>query len=418
MQWVNTIKVGYVLKRYPRYSETFIVSEILAHEAIGLDVQIFALHHPLDSHFQDVISQVRAPVKYLLAHELRGSTFWNSVSEASDIIPDLWKKLKYAKGEDGHHVYKALQLACEVRRQNITHLHAHFATSATIVARLASFFADVPYSFTTHAKDIFHESVNPEAYQLKLQNAAAVITVSDYNLNYLQQMYGTAANKVQRIYNGLNLSCFPFTSPQHRSPRILAVGRLVEKKGFSVLIDACKVLQEQGRALTCQIVGAGELEANLRHQIAELGLQDTVTLMGPRPQGELVALMQSAAVFVAPCVVAADRNRDGLPTVLLEAMALGTPCISTDVTGIPEVLRHQKTGLMVPQHDPIALAQAIEQLLTDSSLRVRLAIEARALIEQNFEIHQNTAQLRTMFQSTQSASFHLASEKLSYQEVN
>ncbi|PSB23063.1 colanic acid biosynthesis glycosyltransferase WcaL [filamentous cyanobacterium CCP1] len=399
MTLIDKIKVGYILKRYPRYSETFVVSEILAHEAVGLNIQIFALHPPLDGHFQDIISRVRAPVKYLLSNDLRGSTLWKTLEETSDIIPNLWSKLEYARGEDIHRVYKALQLAGEVRRQGITHLHAHFATSATVVARLASHFADIPYSFTTHAKDIFHESVIPSEYQLKLQDAAAVVTVSDYNLNYLQQTYGTIADKVQRIYNGLDLQQFPYHSPQHCPPNILAVGRLVEKKGFSVLINACKVLRDQGAQFTCQIVGTGELEADLRHQIVELGLQDIVTLMGPRPQGELVQLMQSAAVFAAPCVVGSDCNRDGLPTVLLEAMALGVPCVSTDVTGIPEVLRHQETGLMVPQHNPIALAQAISQLLIDGELRVQLATQARKLIEQDFDIHRNTAHLRTVFRS-------------------
>ncbi|WP_416673910.1 glycosyltransferase family 4 protein [Egbenema bharatensis] len=402
MQLKDTVKVGYVLKRYPRYSETFIVSEILAHEAAGLEVKIFALHPPLDGHFQNIISQVRAPVQYLFSHDLRGSTLWRVFHEASEIIPDLWDKLKFAQGEDVHRVHKAIQLACEVRQTGITHLHAHFATSATVVARLASYFADIPYSFTTHAKDIFHESVNFEEYGKKLQDAASVITVSDYNVNYLQQVYGTRSNKVQRIYNGLDLQTFTYQSPQHRSPKILAVGRLVEKKGFSVLIDACHELRSQKVPFTCQIAGTGELEAALRTKIADLELQNRVELIGPRPQSELINLVRSAAVLAAPCTIGTDSNRDGLPTVLLEAMALGTPCIATDVTGIPEVLHHEQTGLMVPQNDPIALAESLKRLLTDSHLRVQLATRARQVIEQDFDIHRNAAHLRTVFRSAAS----------------
>ncbi|MFQ4142304.1 glycosyltransferase family 4 protein [Chlorogloeopsis sp. ULAP02] len=398
----DSAKVGYVLKRYPRYSETFVVSEILAHEAAGLDIQIFALHPPLDGHFQDIIAQVRSPVTYLFSHDLRGSTLWSVLNEASYIIPNFWNKLEFAQGEDVHRLHKAIQLACIARKQNLTHLHAHFATSATVIAHLASHFAEIPYTFTTHAKDIFHESVVPAEYERKLTDAAAVITVSDYNLDYLQQTYGAAAQKVQRIYNGLDLQRFPYVSPQHRSHKIVAVGRLVEKKGFAVLIDACKVLVERDIPFTCEIVGAGEQEAHLRTQIETLGLQAKVRLVGLRPQGEVVELVQSAAVLAAPCVVAADSNRDGLPTVLLEAMALGTPCISTDLTGIPEVLRHQETGLMVPQHDPFALADAIAQLLQNPDLRVQLATQARQLIEQEFDIHRNAAQLRTVFRAAAS----------------
>lgn len=398
----DSTKVGYVLKRYPRYSETFIVSEILAHEAAGLEIQIFALHPPLDGHFQDIIAQVRSPVTYLFSHDLRGSTLWNVFNTASDIIPHLWQKLELAKSEDVHRVHKAIQLACIARQQNFTHLHAHFATSATVIARLASYFAEIPYTFTTHAKDIFHESVISTEYKQKLTDAAAAITISDYNLDYLQQTYGAAAQKVQRIYNGLDLQRYQFASPQHRDHKIVAVGRLVEKKGFAVLIDACQVLVERQIPFTCEIVGVGEQEANLRTQIEKLGLQEQVKLLGIRPQSEVVKLVQSAAVLAAPCVVGVDSNRDGLPTVLLEAMALGTPCISTDVTGIPEVLRHKETGLMVSQNDSLELADAIAQLLENADLRVHLATQARQLIEQKFDIHRNAAQLRTVFRAAAS----------------
>jgi colanic acid/amylovoran biosynthesis glycosyltransferase len=392
----DAVKVAYVLKRYPRYSETFVVSEILAHEAAGLEMQIFALYPPVDGYFQDIISQVRSPVTYLFSHDLRGSTLWNFLVQASAVIPNLWQKLEFAQGEDVHHLHKAIQLACVLRQNEFTHIHAHFATSATIVARLASYFAEIPYSFTTHAKDIFHNSVIPSEYQQKLTDAAAVITVSDYNLRYLQETY-VATQNVQRIYNGLDLRRFEFASPHSRPPKILGVGRLVEKKGFAVLVEACKTLVDRQISFTCDIIGTGEEQANLQAQIVQLGLQEQVKLLGPRPQGELLQTIQSAAVLAAPCVVGGDSNRDGLPTVLLEAMAIGTPCVSTDVTGIPEVVRHGETGLMVPQHDPIALADAIGELLQDPELRLHLATQARQVVEQDFDIHRNAAQLRTLF---------------------
>jgi len=169
-----------------------------------------------------------------------------------------------------------------------------------------------------------------------------------------------------------------------------------------VLIDACQILRERGVIFTCEIAGAGEEELNLRQQIEKLGLQEQVKLLGIRPQGEVTKLMQSASVMAAPCVVGGDSNKDGLPTVLLEAMALGTPCISTNLTGIPEVLRHRETGLMVEQNDPIALAEAIAQLLENADLRVELATQARQLMEQKFDIHRNAAKLRTVFSNATS----------------
>lgn len=404
------MRIGYVLKRYPRYSETFVVNEILAHEAAGLEIEIFALRPPCDTHFQNVISQVRAPVTYIRkpiqgrvseslnsAAPTAASYFWAELQEAAKVIPDLWSKLAIAQGEQASTVYQAAWLAREVKIRGITHLHAHFGSIATSVARLAAHFASVSYTFTAHAKDIFHESVEFEDMQRKLRDAATVVTVSDYNQNYLQATYGSAANQVQRIYNGLDLSQLQYYAPTDRLPLILSVGRLVEKKGLSILVDACAVLRQINCEFRCQIVGTGPLEAELRQQIQQLSLEACIEIIGPRPQCEVFQLMQQAAVFVAPYIIGKDGNRDGLPTVLLEAMALGTPCVSTDVTGIPELVRDRQTGLIVPQHDAQQLAIALKQLLTDSQLRVKLSVQARKLIELEFDIHRNTASLRALF---------------------
>jgi len=389
-------RVAYVLKQYPRYSETFIVNEILAHEAAGLNVEIYSLRSPTDGHFQDRIAQVRAPVNYL-PEGGKANDFWRAVEQAAEVLPNVWSDLELARGAEAREVFQALLLARDVRRKGIAHLHAHFASVATTVARLASQFAGLPYTFTAHAKDIFHEQVQAADLRQKLRDAAGVVTVSDFNGTYLRTAFGDAAANVRRIYNGLDLDQFHYAAPSDRPPWIVSVGRLVEKKGVADLIDACRLLADRGCDFVCRIIGDGELDAALRDQIRRLDLQPQVEMLGPRPQAEVIQLVQGAAVLAVPCVVGADGNRDGLPTVLLEAMALGTPCVSTDVTGIPEVVHHGHTGLIVPQHDAPALAAALERLLLDSELRVTLASRARRLIEQNFQIHNNAAQLRALF---------------------
>ncbi|QIN82494.1 glycosyltransferase [Rubrobacter tropicus] len=393
------MKVAYVVKRYPRYSETFVVNEILAHEAAGVEVGIFSLLPPEDGHFQDAISRVRAPVTYLQAKGLKASDLWATLDEAGEDLPNLWGALEEARGGDVRQVYQAVLLAREARRGGFSHLHAHFATASTTVARLAARFAGLPYSLTAHAKDIFHESVDPEDLRRKLSDAAASVTVSDFNLKYLRERYGRAADGTRRIYNGLELERFPYGDPRHREPGIVAVGRLVEKKGFADLVEACALLRDRGVRFRARIVGLGDQEEHLRSLIKSRGLRDLVDLAGPLPQREMARVVGGASVFAAPCVVGGDGNRDGLPTVLLEAMALGTPCVSTDVTGIPEVLRHGETGLMVPQRDPAALAGALERLLGDAALRVRLARGARRLIEAEFDVSRNAAILREVFAS-------------------
>lgn len=401
MSHTNTGRIGYVLKMYPRFSETFILNEILAHEAAGLDLEIFSLRLPNDGRFHEALARVRAPVTYLPHERLKVTELWQFLDQASQEFPGLWQALEETLTEDISDVYQAVLLAREANLRGITHLHAHFGSVATTVTRLAAHFASLSYSFTAHAKDIYHESVQPADLRCKLNDAVTVVTVSQYNLTYLRQTYGQAANRVHCIYNGLDLDQFPYHSPLNRPPKIVAVGRLVEKKGFTYLIDACKLLADQGREFQAEIVGTGLLEADLRDQINQLGLADYVKLIGPRPQDEVKQHVQQAAVFAAPCVVAQDGNRDGLPTVLLEAMALGTPCVSTDVTGIPEVIHPDVTGLGVPQRDPAALADAMARLLDDDTLRVQLATAARRLIEAEFNIHRNAARIREIFAMAQ-----------------
>lgn len=409
---MSSPRIAYVVKRYPRYSETFIVNEILAHEAAGAEIHIFALRPPADTHFQDKIARVRASVTYVrqpvqgrpnpslrTPQPTAASYFWAELQEAAQVIPEFWSRLSYVAGEEDSVVYQAAWLAQEIRRRGITHLHAHFGSIATSVARLAAHFADVPYSFTAHAKDIFHEAVDPEDLRRKLRDAAAVVTVSDYNVAYLQKQFGQDARRVQRVYNGLDLGELRYQPPATHSLTILSVCRLVEKKGLSTLIEACALLRQWGCEFTCQIVGTGPLEGALRSQLQALHLDDWVDLVGPKPQGEVFGLMRDAAVFAAPYVIGADGNRDGLPTALLEAMALGTPCVATDVTGIPEIIRDGDTGLLVSQRDADGLARALQRLLTEPGLRTAIATQARALIEREFDIAQNSAALRSLFQS-------------------
>jgi glycosyltransferase involved in cell wall biosynthesis len=389
--------VAYVLKRYPRYSETFVVNEILELERAGARLQIFSLRHTEDGHFQDAISRVRAPVTYLASTGLKAAELWATMNRVRAALPGAWRAMEALHDLEARHLYQALRLAEEARRLGITHLHAHFATEATTIARAASRIAGIPYSFTAHAKDIFHESVDAAELGRKIGDACAVVTVSDFNRRYLERFDSVDSGSIVRIYNGLDLDRFQFSDPATRSPFVLAIGRLVPKKGFACLIDACALLRDRGRPFRCAIVGVGALDAALRERVRSLALEEYVRMVGARPQSEILDWIRRAAVLAAPCVEAEDGNRDGLPTVLLEAMALGTPCVSTEVTGIPEALIDDVTGLAVPQHDAQALAEALARLLDDGALRSRLARQARAHVELHFDVARNVVQLRELF---------------------
>ncbi|MBW2395700.1 MAG: glycosyltransferase [Deltaproteobacteria bacterium] len=245
--------VAYVVKRYPRLSETFILGEILAHEQAGLPLHIFSLGPPQDGPFQDRVGEVRAPVRYLTATGLKPSAYWQAIEAALDRPWFRPEALREARGEDPRRIYQALRLAVAARDLGVRHFHAHFATSATDVARLASQWTGIPYSFTAHAKDVFHRDVAHDALRRKLFGAAAVVTVSDFNVEFLRRSYGEAANRVVRIYNGLDLERLAFDDSP-REPRVVGVGRLVAKKGFAHLIEAVAKLRARGVTLGCDLI--------------------------------------------------------------------------------------------------------------------------------------------------------------------
>jgi glycosyltransferase involved in cell wall biosynthesis len=411
------LRVGFVVKRYPRYSETFIVREILAHEEAGVAIEIFVLRPTIDGHFQDLIARVRGAVHYLYfpaeglmpeemaSATLRANSFWDALVQTATVVPNFWNALAGLQEEmkqtkdAAQYLYQAAQLACQVHEKGLHHLHAPFASEAATVARLGARLAGISYSITARAKDIFHQRVRDDDLRRKVKEAGGVVTISDYHLRYLRDTFGPLAARVQRIYNGLDLDEFAYRSPRDRPPVIVGIGRLVEKKGFDDLIDACGLLAGRGRSFLCQIFGSGPLKNDLKGQVERLGLRGRVEFMGPQPQGEIIKAIHNAAALAVPCVIGHDGDRDGLPNVIQEALALGTPVVSTDVTGIPEVVRDGETGLQVPQHDPPALANALERLLTDADLRVRLATAARRMMEAEFDIRRNTERRRAIFRA-------------------
>jgi glycosyltransferase involved in cell wall biosynthesis len=386
------------VKRFPRYSETFIVNEILAHEAAGCDVEVFSLRPPTDTHFQDTLARLRAPVHYVPSEGIRSAEFWQAAASASQAGGSLDDLAAVARHDEGRDVHQGLVLGRALAEGRFDHVHAHFASLPATVTRLAARVARTPWTFTAHAKDIFHAEVREDDLARKCREAAAVITVSDYNVADLAGRFGLGRDRLVRVYNGLDLARVPVGDRCGRPIDVLAVGRFVEKKGFDVLIDAVGRLSAAGRRFRCSIVGDGELDGALRARVSALGLGDHVRFPGARPQGEVLAAMRAARVFAAPCLVGADGNRDGLPTTILEAMASGAAVVATPVTGIPEVVHDGRTGRLVASGDAGALAGALGELLDRTDERDAYADAARALIEREFDSTRTAAALREVFE--------------------
>lgn len=382
-------RIGYVLKMYPRFSETFVVTEILAMERQGADLDIFSLRPPVDGRFHESLAQVRAPVSYLSSPG-KAPDLWTALAACrlthpAGVVEHLDEILAVPAGE----AHQALVLAQLVHERGLTHLHAHFGSVAAAVARLAARVAGITYSLTLHAKDIFHEDVDRAALSERLRDAALAVTVSDFNERYLREVYGEATGTLVRIYNGIDLEAFTPARPFARPRTVVGVGRLVEKKGFDHLLAAVALMRTQGRAVRLDLVGGGAEEPALRDLAAGLGIADLVTFHGPLTQAETREVIRGAAALAAPCVVGADGNRDGLPTVILESLALGTPVVATPVTGIPEAIVHGRTGLLVPEADPVALAEALATLVDDPDLRCELADAGRRHVQAHFDSRAN-----------------------------
>jgi len=392
--------IAYILKKYPRLSETFILNELLELERQGVALRIFSLREPNDGIFHRDVERVRAEVTYIRWRRVLAMArahvrvFRRSSARYVEALRSALRRRRFVSVQ---HFLKAAVIADHVQREGVRHIHAHFASTGASVALDVHRLTGVPYSFTAHAKDIYRNDLDLDHLRVKLEQARFAVTVSDYNQRHLARLGG---RRVVRIYNGLDLHRFvPNGGAPDEPPLVLAVGRLVEKKGFDVLIRACELLRADGVRFHCRIVGKGELARDLQALISALGLEQHVELAGPLPREKLLELFPRASVLAAPCVVGSDGNRDGLPTVLTEAMALKVPVVATAVTGIPELVEDGRTGLIVRERDPVALAAAIRRLIEEPETARRLAEAGRARVERDFDLHANVRELRTLFRA-------------------
>jgi colanic acid/amylovoran biosynthesis glycosyltransferase len=397
--------LGYVLKRFPRLSETFIAAELLELRRQGQRVTVFALSRPDEPFTHHFLTELDVPVVYLPHRPLgelprvlgatvrRAATHpagWSAAAVSALNPPTLrgWRRLLQASA-----------LTCELRRAGVDHVHAHFASTAARLADLAHRMGGPPYSVTAHAKDIYHGEVNLDRLVDTLAAARFVATVSDANVDYLRGLLN-GRGRVALVANSVDVARIrPHRSPQPR--RVLTVARLVEKKGLDDLVKACGTLTRQGIAVHLDVVGDGPLRPQLEAVAAAEGVN--ATFAGALDNDEVLARYRNAAVFALPCVVAGNGDRDGLPTSVLEAMASEVPVVTTAVNGLADAVVHGRTGLIVPERDPAALAEAIGRLLTDPKLAATLGRAARQHVEDRFSLTASTARLCDLFADSRSA---------------
>ncbi len=384
------MKLAVIVSQFPELHETFILKELLALREAGIALRIFSLKTCRDRIVHPEAWSLLPETEYVplssgkvwgevilefLNHPIR--TF-GSLKEPLSEAKDLTSFLK-AMG-----VYvKSLALAQRARREKVTHLHAHWATFPTTAVRILSRLLGIPYSFTGHAWDLY---VKNPTLEKKIKDADFVVTCTEYNRRFLTSLSPKGEGGVFLNYHGVDLEKFPKrdSAPQGEEPLLLSVGRLVETKGFLTLLQSFSLLKERKIPFQSVIVGEGPLHSLLEGEIRKRDLQE-VHLAGSLSRNELYGYYKKASLLVVPSEVAPNGDRDGIPNVLTEAMAVGVPVIATEVSGIPEVVSSGSNGLLVPEKDPLSLAEAIASVLKDPRVLDRLGEAAHQTILERFE---------------------------------
>ncbi|MEJ7668421.1 MAG: glycosyltransferase family 4 protein [Casimicrobiaceae bacterium] len=399
--------VAVILKGYPRLSETFIAQELHALEQRGIPLALYSLRHPTDEATHPVHAQIEAPLVYLpeyLHREL--GRVWRAWRQARRLpryraARTVWWRdlMRDPTRSRVRRFGQALVLAVELPR-DVMHLYAHFLHTPASVARYAAILRGLAFSFSAHAKDIW---TTPEwEKREKLDASAWVTTCTEVNARHLRQL-ARDSTRVELNYHGIDTRRFPSPRTAHRghdgsdpsrAVAILTVGRAVEKKGFDDLLRALALIPRE-RHWRLTHIGGGPLLGALKETARDLGIGERADWLGPQAQTAVLDAYRAADIFALPCRVGADGDRDGLPNVLLEAQSQKLACVSTRLSGIPELIENDVTGLLVDAGAADQLADALSRLITDPALRRRLGDAGYARTTGEFSMDAGADRLAT-----------------------
>jgi colanic acid/amylovoran biosynthesis glycosyltransferase len=385
-------RVVHVVSHYPRLSQTFVSNEVAELRRQGVRVDVVSLFPGdeglprdgivLSERFEAFDERRGALRRFRLRHPLRYRRFRQAVASVPSEVGGYQTQIEWMK---------LPALAEELRRDLPAVLHAHFAWNAAAAAMCLSKLLGVPWTVTLHANDIFSKVRNLD---VKLRDADALVTVCEYNRRWLEREHGLD-RPVTMVVCGVEV---PAAAARTPTVDVVAVGRLVEKKGFDVLVDAAAILRATRPGLRVEILGEGPLRDDLDAQIRRLGLEDSVALVGARSHAETLALIASARVFCLPCRVAADGDRDSMPVVIKEAMARAVPVVATNEVAVPEMV-DDTCGVLVAPDDPAALAAALDAVLADPARAAAMGEAGRRRVEEHFTLSGEVRKLAALFAS-------------------
>ena len=399
------LKVAYIMSRFPKLTETFILYEMIAMQRAGVQVEIYPLLrekaevvHPdavpfvEAAHFQPFISLpiLRANLYYLLRKPgIYLRTLWA-------LLRANWGSFRFLTGAMGIFP-KSVFFAHQMKAGNVDHVHAHFASHPAAAGFIIHHLAGIPYSFTAHGSDLHRDR---HMLREKVAEAAFVVAISNYNKELIiSECQGKYRDKVIVIHCGVDRNVFQYplremlTETGRNPMRILCIGSLHEVKGQAYLIEACAKLAKKNIDFVCHFVGDGPDRKSLTDLARQLGISERVYFHGQQKRDRIAQLLQEADVLVAPSVPTSDGRREGIPVVLIEAMSSGVPVIASELSGIPELVLNERTGLLTPPRDVVAIANALERYYLNPALRRQLGEAGRKMVTEEFDLYKNAARL-------------------------
>ncbi len=395
---MTELGILYYLHSYPKISESFVLNEISELKRRGHNVAVFALFNPNEDLAHEEYSNIDIPVYYVEPSITDLYQLFNSKSLTLDFLNYGTMFRIFSVKELVMSIISAKECVEYIRSLDfeVDVIHGHFADSSKLGQIITAKHCNVHATITAHAYEIFK---SPDIAQLSFicNSFDHIIVPSKYNQKYLHGIK-KIKNEITVIPATTRIDKFE-ASNNEVSNRILTVGRLVEKKGYKYGIKAVAQLVEQGHKIDYHIIGTGDEKNYLEELVLTLGIEDHVEFLGHVSDMELKKELREASVFILPCVVASNGDRDAMPVVLKEAMAAEVACISTAVSAVPELITHKKDGLLVPQKDSEALADAIEDLLSNDKLREDLARNGKETVEKKFDISESVDKLENVFRS-------------------
>lgn len=404
-------KIAYFVEKFPSPTQTFVYREVLGLRAQGFSPKLFSIwpSDPKDLSPEAIplskdtfyifpnflLTFLIAHLKYLLTKPIRYlKAFSLIITQPNEPMINRWRSIR-------HFIYGILAIQ-EMEKQKIRHIHTHFGWSASSIALVANQLLNIPFSLTLHAHGIYIDRLLLKA---KMQRSRFVVTISEFNKKYLCDLFPEyrLSEKIHVVHCGLNSDIFrpPTKKRKHiNNFTIVGIGQLDPRKGFHVLVETCRLLSEKNINYRCHVLGEGPERQRLEGMVKKYNLNGRVILPGHTPQEELRLILETADVSVLPCIWDKSGDIDGIPVALMETMAMGIPTISTNISGIPELIKHEHNGLLTSPEDYVGLANFIQRLKDDRELGLRLGREGRKTIIDDFNIFKSAEQMRELFCNT------------------